>query len=179
LETFGNDEVISDKSSHVLKDFANKFNCLHSSSSSKLSINSEKINIYKYSQSSSKNKKISKRSKFGPVLPIVCSTENIEKNNKIEKPKFHYTKDIKLFVNYLWDFPLINMGKLHKKLRKYNPNLKHTSCIEIDALLKRATKEELKEVLKPSEFIHIQKYALDKIPPKIPNPYQFLIPKET
>lgn len=166
----------SNGASQFFEDFSNNYNSMYQFVI--YPIDANRINISKNINESAHKIDTNADIKFGSALPIVCNLQYNDKNNKIEKPKSYYTKDKKMFVNYLWDFPNINIGKLHKKLRKYEPNSKHTSCIEIDALLKRATKDELKEVLRPSEYIQIQHYALDKLPPKIPNPYQFLIPKE-
>lgn len=99
-----------------------------------------------------------------------CHKERQKQNNMNNKSKdTSYSKDIKLFVNYLWDFPHVEIKKFHKHIRKYRPDARNKSTPEIDALLSRATKDDLKEVLRPSEYLHIMPYVKNEPTERIPS----------
>ena len=85
-----------------------------------------------------------------------------------------FSKDKKMFINYLWDFPNIKIQKLHKQLRSYDSKNAKGSYIEINTLINRASKKELKEVLRPSEYSNLLPYMKEYLEVKIPNPFDFV-----
>lgn len=120
------------------------------------------------------NKKDSNKKSNFIIFYSHSSKQKIKKeSNDIFNTK-SFSKDKKMFINYLWDFPNIKIQKLHKQLRSYGSKNAKGSYIEVNTLINRASKKELKEVLRPSEYSNLLPYMKEYLEVKIPNPFDFV-----